>query len=95
MNLVFEMAAHIALQEAKSDARIYGFWFHLGQAVLRFVGSCGLKHRYISDPSFRHRIKCLSALSFVRHESVPQAFEVLQERFQPDESEILEYFRNT
>ena len=40
-------------------------------------------------------MKCLSALAFVRPEAVAATFDVLQDRFEADEGEILSYFRNT
>ena len=76
---------------------LHGCYFHLCQAVWRFVKSHSMALRYNTDPSFRKRVRSLTALVFLPPEDVQRHFNSMKTLVRNDEqlSDVHRYFEET
>ena len=94
INIVFEKATFNAIKIVWPKCRIYGCFFHLSQAILRYVNK-RWKTVYKNDPEFRKTYRQLQALAFVPIDDVVWAFESLQKQSPESFKPILSYFERT
>ena len=76
---------------------LHGCYFHLCQAVWRFIKSHSMALRYNTDLSFRKRVRSLTALVFLPREDVQRHFNGMKTLVKNDEplSAVYRYFEET
>jgi hypothetical protein len=74
----FEIAALNVLKSFFPQATISGCLFHLGQAIIRKVKEFGLYELYKTSISIKKYVKALSALSYVKRDSILSSFNELK-----------------
>ena len=91
----FESALIKALR--KFGVALHGCYFHLCQAVWRFVKNHSMSSRYNKEALFRKRIRSLTALAFFPPEEIPRHFKTMKALVRGDEQLrcVYEYFEKT
>ena len=70
----FESAMISAVRSRFPHCQIHGCSFHFGQAVLRYIGDCGLKSLYETEARFTEKFRFFLSLQYLEPEKVRQAF---------------------
>ena len=91
----FESALIKALRNA--GAALHGCYFHLCQAVWRFVKTHSMSLRYNTDALFNVRIRALTAIVFLPVDDVPRHFQSMKALVADDDQllRVYEYFETT
>ena len=91
----FESALIKALRNA--GAALHGCYFHLCQAVWRFVKTHSMSLRYNTDALFKARIRALTAIVFLPVDDVPRHFQSMKSLVADDDQllRVYEYFETT
>lgn len=89
----FEMAVRNAVRIKFPHSKHRGCFFHLGQIIYRNIQRKGLQRIYFSnDTNFSINIRKLSALAFLPHAEIPEAFEQIKENIEANGQIIMEWF---
>ena len=92
----YEMGLISAVRTLMPNSSLGGCYFHFAAAVYRKIVELGYKTKYDTVPTFRYRIRCLSALAFLPVAEIPAAFqEIAEDMFPNFEQDIIDYFEKT
>ncbi|KAF9424317.1 hypothetical protein HW555_000456, partial [Spodoptera exigua] len=88
----FEITAIQCARQNLENIMVKCCSFHFGQIIYRKIQSSGLAKLYGTDYSFSLEIKCLMALSFLPHSTIPQYFKVWEENCSEKSALIAKWF---
>ena len=93
----FEKAVQEAFKFHWTNISIRGCYFHLKQAILRWVFQHGYKKQYLANTKFNFWLKSLTSLAMVPVKDIDRAYAIVKSNV-PDNIEvkpILDYFEKT
>jgi hypothetical protein len=96
LNVDFELAVFNAAQKVWPDCEIEGCYFHLSQAILKWIkDEKQIFNTYKNDANFRKNYRQLQALAYVPVEDVITGFNELNNNCVESFGPVLDYFYKT